>query len=354
MPDPSPGPKDTGEGPTVARTLSGTIRWDLTFDDAAIAAGHADCHYTRTYDDFTERTDIGWLCPDCSPLTQGLSVMTEGHDDCYAQLYDGAVEQTEQLGLSGDGGELWWSNDDNIALGDVASGSGGAWTWTQTTALAATGDTASAGNVTVAATATLTLGVGTTTVEDPAGARTTPYRCGWPEFSPGGPVQGWSAALGATFPNARLRDVCGEGVDLWDFRGRYVVVDAASTNCGPCQNLASMEEAFKTEMAAQCVDVEVVTLLNASLGAVNRSPDDLTLRQWTTIFHVKSPVLADADFGYVVLAPALNPDGGMSLPSIAVLNPNGVVVYLGTGFGEATGYFDTIKAAILSDLDTGS
>ena len=50
-----------------------------------------------------------------------------------------------------------------------------------------------------------------------------------------------------------------------------------------------------------------------------------------------------------MLAPALNPDGGMGLPSIAVLDPEGRVLYLDTGFGETSGYFDPIRDLVLAD-----
>lgn len=326
--------------------MTGSISWAIDFDAQAEEAGYVDCSYTRDYAELVERTDLGYLCPGCTLVVQGSATMTVGFDDCYGQIDDGAMTHIEQLGLvESDGATSFWrSGTENVTLGDVGVLADGAVGWEDTMTL---DDGSSLG---LTASGTVVLGDSDSMVDDPAGARTEPYACGWPQFSPGGPVESYEASLGATFPNARLRDVCGERVDLWDLRGRYVVIDASSPNCGPCQVMASMAEEFKATMAAQCVDVELVTLLNAGLSEVNKAPDDLSLREWVQTFKLKSPVLADEGFAYAVLAPALNPDGGISLPSIAVLDPEGRMIYIDSGFGEVSGYFDPIEAAILADL----
>ncbi len=341
-----PGPKDTGDGPRAARTLAGTITWQVDFDADAEALGYSDCSYTRDYNDFVERTDLGWLCPTCTLLTEGTAVMVSGHDDCYAQIDDHDAERVEQLGLaeSGDTVGFWRTGTQNVRLsqqGDLVEGA------------VAFGDSAvldSGGGYTLSASGTIVAGeADTATVDDPSGARTEPYSCGWPLFSPGGTTPGYTLATGATFPNARLGDTCHEGVDLWDFRGRYVVVDASAPDCGPCQEMAKRADAFKAAMADQCIDVEMITLLDAGLSQVNLPADWVTLENWRTRFGLASPVLADEGFGYAVLAPALNPDGGMGLPSWALLDPDGRMILLGSGFGETSGYFDPIQAAILAD-----
>ncbi|MSP54158.1 MAG: redoxin domain-containing protein [Myxococcales bacterium] len=344
--EPEPGTKDTGDGPRAARSITGSITWTIDFDLPAEEAGYVDCSYQRDYADLVERTDLGYLCPSCTLLAQGSATMTLGHDDCYSQIDDGAATRVEQLGLaeSDDGTSFWRSGSENLTLGEVGVLEDGAVGWADTLTL---DDGRSVG---LTAFGMLIVGELASTVDDPEGARTEPYACDWPQFSPGGPVASYEATLGEVFPNARLRDVCGERMDLWDLRGRYVVVDASSPNCGPCQIMASMAEEFKATMAAQCVEVELVTLLNAGLAEVNKAPDDLSLREWVQTFQLDSPVLADEGFAYAVLAPALNPDGGISLPSIAVLDPDGRMIYLDSGFGEVSGYFDPIEAAILADL----
>lgn len=338
-----PGPKDTGDGPRTARTLAGSITWDVDFDADAEALGFTDCSYTRDYNGFVERTDRGWLCPDCTLLTEGTAVMVAGHDDCYLQIDDNDAERVEQIGLDETGASFWRTGTQNVRLTEQ-----GAWV-DGTVGFSATTELEDGGTYTISAAGTVVTGESDGTVDDPTGARTEPYECGWPLYSPGGQTESYEAALGAIFPNARLLDTCDEPVDLWDFRGRYVVIDASSPNCGPCQEMAKRADAFKAEMADLCVDVEMVTLLNAGLSSVNMSPDVFTLRNWKVAYQLSSPVLADAGFGYAVLAPALNPDGGMGLPSIAVLDPEGRVIYMDTGFGETSGYFDPIRDVILAD-----
>lgn len=344
---PGPGPKDTGDGPRTARAMTGTIAWHVDFDADAEAAGYVDCDYHRDYNTLVERTDLGYLCPACTLLVQGLAEMPDADTACYAQISDSDGTRVEQLGLGtgSDGAEaLWRSGSTNITLAEAGPWGDGA---------AAFGDTGTLDDgavFTLTAQAALTVADTDQTVDDPEGARTEPYACGWPLYSPGGPNPTHTAALGQLLPNARLLDACGERVDLWDFRGRYVIIDASSPDCGPCQEMARRAEDFRAHMAEQCVDVELITLLNAGLSDVNLAAQPLAVEEWIQAFNLTSPVLADEGYGYAVLAPAIRPEGGMSLPSVAVLDPDGVVLYLDSGFGETSGYFDPIEQVILADV----
>lgn len=339
------GPKDTGAGPRAARTLDGTITWAVDFDASAEALGYHDCAYTRDYNHFVERTDLGWLCPDCTLLTEGAAAIVSGYEDCYAQVSDADAERVEQVGLvEGEGDtRVWRTGTQNVRLAELGPLVDGA------VAFSDAGEIEDVGGYTVTGAGDFVEGEVDGTVDDLDGARSEPYTCGWPLFSPGGPTESYEAAVGAVLPNARLEDTCAERVDLWDFRGRYVVIDASSPNCGPCQEMARRADAFKAEMADLCVDVEMITLLNAGLSEVNLPASAPTLDAWHLQFGLSSPVLADAGYGYGVLAPALNPDGGMGLPSIAILDPEGRVIYMDTGFGETSGYFDPMRDAILAD-----
>jgi len=340
------GEKDTGSGPRTARTLTGSVEWHVDFDAAAEAAGYSDCSYSRDYNAMIEHTDLAYLCPDCTLITQGLAEMSADDDACYTQISSTEGTRVEQLGLveSEDGTvTLYRGGKENITLAEAGDWADGATVWTDSATL----DDGAVFDL--AAAASLQLGESAATVDDPAGARTEPYACGWPLFSPGGLSQSYTAAVGDTLPNARLTDQCGEGVDLWDFRGRFVVIDASSPNCGPCQEMAGKAEAFKAEMEDLCIDVELVTLLNASLSEVNLPADPDTVAEWVSAFGLTSPVLADRGFAYAVLAPATRPEGGMSLPTIAVLDPDGKVIYLDTGFGETSGYFDPIRDVIVAE-----
>lgn len=331
-----PDMRDGGSGARPAARVAGEIHWMLDFDAAAEATGLRDCDYARSYDDFTETTLQGWLCPECEVLAVGTSVMTEGWADCYAQISDAAAERPESLGLGDVDGvrHLWRSGSANIVLGDmgaVVERDDGAVdvTWTDTT------DLDGGGSMTLLAEGTLTLDVHpTATVPDPAGVLPGPYACGWPQNSPGGPNASWSVTDGAVFPNLRLEDQCGESFDTWDLRGYYTIIDASAPDCGPCQLMASTAEDFRAEMEAACLPVEMVTLLVAGLGNIN-NPAPLDVRQdWAAEFGLRSPVLGDLGAGYAILPRYLGRDSGMSFPSVAVLAPDGTVLGGQSGFGD--------------------
>ncbi len=331
-----PATRNPGSGPRSAQRLTGEIRWTLDFDAAAEATGMRDCDYARSYDDVTETTLQGWLCPDCEVLAVGTSVMTRGWADCYAQISDAAAERVESLGLGEVDGVPHFrrSGSANVVLGDmgaVTERDDGAFdvTWTDTSDLDA------GGTMTLLAEGTLTLDTHpTATVPDPEGVITEPYACGWPQNSPGGPNAAWAVTDGEVFPNLRLEDQCGESFDTWDLRGYYTIVDASAPDCGPCQLMASTAEDFRAEMEAACLPVQMVTLLVAGLGNIN-NPAPLDVRQaWVEEFGLTSPVLGDLGAGYALLPRYLGRDSGMSFPSVAVLAPDGTVLGGQAGFGD--------------------
>lgn len=344
-----------GEEPRLARTVSGVLTTTLDFDADAEATGMVDCSYTREYPLLEEIRDQGWLCPECAWYTGGSTEVVEGYESCLAQISAAEAVRGEHLGVRDDGATLWLmrSGIENLPLADVdapldrgavESGEPFAVQFTDTGAL----DTG--GNVTLAVAGTLTLGMSDTLLPDPRVPRTEPYACGWPTLNPGGEVPTWVATDGEVFPNARLRDPCGEDVDLWDFRGRYVVLDAASPDCGPCQVMAEAAEAFKAELADLCIEVETITVLNAGLRSVNLAPDDDTLQSWVERFDVRGPVLADKGFGYDVIGPFVGDGAGMSLPSAIVLDPEGRVIGGDHGYSEDDGGWARYGRFILEDV----
>jgi hypothetical protein len=328
----------------AAALLTGTITWTLDFDAVAEAAGFTDCTYTRVYTDNLEVADQGYLCPTCSLLTTGTSEMTSGYDDCYAQISTAGAERVEHLGLGDVDGvtHLFRSGTENVALGDVGvfgEGDPHAVGWTDSS------DLDEGGTMVLTAVGELTLGTqDATEVEDIGGARTEPYACGWPTNSPGGSNESWTVADGEIFPNLRLEDQCGEPVDLWDFRGYYLVIDSSSENCGPCQAMADSAEAFKATMEDACVPVEIVTLLNESLSTIY-TPASLSEREdWVAEFGLTSPVLGDRGAGAALMPDYLGIDDGMSYPAVILVDPDGRVFYGDTGFSDWTKFQDAILA----------
>lgn len=338
-----PASRDTGDGPRAAETLTGTITWTLDFDATAEGNGYVDCTYTRVYAS-TEVTDQGYLCPGCSVITSGTAVMTEGYDDCFAQISSADAERVEHIGLGDVDGALHFfrSGSENVSLADMGPVAGEgpyAVAWEDESELT------SGGNMLLAAAGTVTRATdATATVADPSGAITEPYTCGWPQNSPGGPNPSWDVADGQLFPNVRMVDQCGEPVDLWDFRGYYLVIDSSAPDCGPCQSMAAGAEAFKAEMAADCIPVEMITWLNASLSAINQ-PAELDVQQaWAEEFGLTSPVLADRGAGYALFPEYLGIEEGMSYPAVILVDPDGNTFYGATGFGDWSDFADVIRA----------
>ena len=127
-------------------------------------------------------------------------------------------------------------------------------------------------------------------------------------------------------------------MDLWDFWGRYLVIDASSPDCGPCQILAQNEASWVSEMAAAGIVVEWVTLLNASLGAPNETPSADALRSWQESMGTTGPILADEGYAYTLFPIYAGREDGMSLPTMIVVNPDMKVLGWDSGFSlESTG-----------------
>ncbi len=345
-----PAEKNLGDPAALARLLTGTVVWTLEFDADAEAAGFFDCSYTRDYAGNSEVGDQGWLCPACTLLTTGSAVMSAGFEDCYVQISDSGSERIEHLGIGDVDGEphFWRSGIENIALGDMGAATGDgpysvAWTDEATLDAGGTMVLAATGELSVTPSEDLWIA-------DVTGARTEPYTCGWPLNSPGGDNPTWTVADGTIFPNLRLEDQCAEAVDLWDFRGYYLVIDSSAPNCGPCQSMAASAEDFKARMADACVPVELITLLTAALNAGN-VPAPLDVRQaWAAEFGLTSPVLGDRGAGYALLPDYLGIESGMSYPGIVVLSPAGVVLYGSSGFSD----WGAIEAIIQADYAAGA
>jgi hypothetical protein len=317
--------------PHAARTLSGAVTWTLTFDDDAKAAGFHDCQYTRTYADMVEVSDQGYLCPECTLLATGTAEMTSGYDDCFLQIDDADPERTEHVGLGTVDGALHFfrTGAENTHLADQGAVDVCKIAWSDDADLDA------GGTMHLSAVGGFAAGEDTSvTLEDPDAVRTEPYACGWPLNNPGGPNSAWTLATGEVFPSVSLEDQCGEGVDLWDFWGEWLVIDASSVNCGPCQSMAGDAEAFKEEMAGEGIDVELITLLNESLSSINHPADLATRQDWVDTFGLSSPVLGDRGFGYALFPDYLQDDSGMSFPTILLINPEMQLVYGTSGYSS--------------------
>lgn len=343
-----PDPSDyTGEPDRPARVLSGTIVWTLDFDAGAEAGGYHDCSYTREYTAVTEVSGKAWLCPDCTFLGMGDAEMTSGYDDCYLQIDDGDQLRVEELGLADvDGVTTFVRGRQNLAADALGAIEGDESAFTVSWSDDATiSDDAGAelGAMVLSGSGTLTMTESAdTTWSDPYVARDDPYTGGWPQCDPGGPPPTWTLTTGEVMPNLRLEDQYGDPVDLWDFWGEWIVLDAASTNCGPCQLMAQHEADLIDLVGAKGERLAFITLLNQDLSDINLPADVDTRLQWQTELGTEGPILGDEGAGYALFPAYVGNTSGMSFPTVVVIGPDMTVRGWDSGFSEETGFDDIL------------
>jgi hypothetical protein len=79
-----------------------------------------------------------------------------------------------------------------------------------------------------------------------------------------------------------------------------------------------------------------LTLLNASLSAINMPAEPDVLQDWAETFGLSSPVLADQGAAYALFPDYLGIEEGMSYPAVILVDPDGAVLSGATGFGDWT------------------
>ena len=174
------------------------------------------------------------------------------------------------------------------------------------------------------------------------------YECGWPKADPPPYTGDYNLAVGQTLPDGVFKDRCDEAVRIHDFAGKYLIVDISAVNCPPCQAMAAAEPAFIEAMAAEGIDVEMITLLAPSLSAVLDPTETQILEDWTTEFGLHSPVLGDRGYGYWLGKGAMGDD--FAYPSWVLVAPDLTVFEVGKSFSS----FDLIGESIRSHNSGGS
>lgn len=332
------------EGTIPAMRLEGTVTWTLDFDAEAEANGNTDCTYTRTYSG-VQYLDMDYLCPDCTLQARGTAVMTAG-ESCYAQISSAPeTERTELWGLSD--GAFFRSGRDQFPLGelavlsDVAEGVDIALEWSSD-------GTLEVGTMLLQASGTVRYEADPETLlPDPWPARSTPYACGWPQNDPGTLVLDYDLQVGATFPNVRLTDQCGEELTLWDLYGSWLVLDTSQSDCGPCRTMAEGAEDFVADMAAEGLDVKVISLLGNGLSEPYNTPDDATFESWVSTYGLTDPVLYDQGFAYALFPEFVEEYTGESFgyPTWLVVDPTMNLIHGNVGFGDWDSVGDIIREA---------
>jgi hypothetical protein len=346
-----------GEDGTVAlldaTRLESTVTWSLEFDSDAEAAGFVDCTYTRTYAGL-QRVDIPHVCPGCDFIVEGDAVMTEGFADCYEPIFGGTETRTETWAIQGldvhrrAGSQIVLPEDPLTTL-ETPSGDGAAVSLGWGSEYPVNDDVGElAGIMTLEASGTIVWETDPSTqLEEAFGPRAAAYGCGWECNDPGDLGGAYPLAPGAVLPNFRLDDQCGEAVDIHDFYGSYVVLDAAQSDCGPCLTMAEEAEAFRDKMTAEGIPVRLIPLLGNGLGDVAGTPSDTVHQAWVDRFNPADPVLADRGWGYAALSQYLPEHSGtdIAFPAWIVIGPDMTVIEGAVGFSS----WDTIEAIIEAD-----
>jgi hypothetical protein len=325
----------TTETPTRA-TIEGDVTWVVTFDDAAKMAGATDCTYTRHYTG-VEDASARWLCPACETMFRANVEVVSGLSDCYSQVSATPPAAEEWLGIGG--GQFWRGIGGPMSQQGTAMISG----TSATTSNHVEGVEAPVGG-TLAFDVTGDLALGEED-GDPMHGFTPPetYACGWPKSDAAPYTGNYVLTVGQTVPDGLFKDSCDEGVRLHDFAGSYLLIDMAAMDCPPCQSMAAAEEQFVADMAAQGIEVKVITLLAPSLNDVVGHTTTQMLETWKGNYQLTSPVLADRGWGLSMFIPAIGDMAGY--PSWTLVSPDLVVMEFGTGFGG----FADFEAAIIAD-----
>ena len=325
-----------------AIVVDGTVTWTLAFDAEAQSLGFEDCSYTRTFQG-VQYLDMDYLCPACTVQVQGTAVMTEGLD-CYSQISSSATtERTEAWGW-GDG-LFFRTGRAQAPLGELTPIEDGGENTPIDLSWASESELTDGGVMSLSAVGTMTYQTDPSIVlPDPQPERSTPYTCGWPQNDPGDLVLDYDLAAGKTFPNVHLVDQCGDVLSLWDLYGSWLVLDSSQSDCGPCQNMAATATAFVEDMAAEGIDVKVVSLLGNGLSDPFGTPSDETLNTWVDTFELTDPVLYDRGFAYALFPSFIDEYSGDSFgyPAWLVVDPQMTLVHGTVGFGS----WDDVKAVI--------
>jgi len=343
-----PGTAAVPADPVAAVRSEADMSWTLAFDKDAEATGKTDCSYRRLFSG-VQSLDQGYLCSDCEVLTWGEAEIVEGLD-CYRQLIpEGEALSFEGWGYSAAGG-FFRSGGENRPAGELAQfempqseGAAVSLDWGAEYELTA------GGAMVLTATGTFSWWTDEETLlQDPWAPReNAASSCGWPRNNPGNLSLDYSLADGATVPNVRLEDQCGEAVELWDFYGSWLVLDASQEDCGPCRSMAQQAPAFIEELASEGIDLRVISLMGDGLSNPWGTPSSAVVDGWVEAFSLDQPVLADRGYAYSLFPAYLGPED-FGYPAWVVVNPQMQLVGGNVGFSS----WDTARELI--ELSSGS
>ncbi len=340
-------PDPEAQDPVPAVRAEADVTWTLAFDADAEAVGFSDCSYTRNWEGL-QAIDQPYLCPECTAIAWGEAEIVDGLD-CYLQL----VPTGEALSWEGWGfaeeGRFFRSGGENRPAGELSAFD----------PPDAAGDPVTIGweseyNMTDGGTMVLSA-TGTyrwwsdadTLLEDPMAPReNTSSSCGWPRSNPGDLVGTMPLALGEVMPNVRLEDQCGEPADLWDFFGRWLILDSSQEDCGPCRTMADQSGDFIDAMTAEGIEVVMLSFMGNGLDQPWETPPTSVIDNWVSQFNLEDPVLKDRGYAYS-LFPKFFGSESFGFPAWLVVNPQMQFVNGKVGFSS----WEDARGMILDALD---
>jgi hypothetical protein len=344
-PEQRPEPEAGDSVPAVR--AEGDVAWTLAFDADAEAVGFSDCTYTRTWTGL-EALDQPYLCPECTAIVWGEAEITEGLD-CYLQLIPtGEALTWEGWGFAEDG-RFFRSGGENRPAGELSAfvppeqaGDPVAIGWE------AEYEMTDGGNLVLSATGTYRWWMDADTLlDDPMGPReNTSSSCGWPRDNPGTLTGVMPLALGEVMPNVRLEDQCGEPADLWDFHGRWLILDSSQEDCGPCRTMADESDVFIEAMAAEGIEVVMLSMMGNGLDHPWGTPPTSVIDNWVSQFNLGGPVLKDRGYAYSLFPNFLGPES-FGFPAWLVVNPQMQLVNGKVGYNS----WDEARDMILGTMD---
>ena len=124
-----------------------------------------------------------------------------------------------------------------------------------------------------------------------------------------------SGQAGRRAPGFSLPDRNQKQHDLYDYRGKVVVLDIIQTACPACQKFTRISEKLKQKYGERVAILSIVTL-----------PDNLnTVRKFIATFNVTTPVLFDCGQAAASYVQATPDKPNVHMPQLFLIDQNGII-----------------------------
>jgi thiol-disulfide isomerase/thioredoxin len=166
----------------------------------------------------------------------------------------------------------------------------------------------------------------------------------WPDFSAqaeAAGVNGDSYGIGQVYPNFRVIDQFGNGIELYQFYGYVILLDYAAGWCGPCQDVAEGAQAMWEEYA----DEGFIIIHTMTEDQNYDTPDQQFLEAWTDAFGLKFPVTGGDNTIHDDTYTALDSAGVFNgyIPAMVVLDRDMTLIQAWEGSGLESSIIATVE-----------